>query len=75
MDERRIAFMKQMDVLGAVGGINVFNIGGAGASPWDPQIIKVNKKAWEKVGLKLRVIEGPHHSIRKQNKDLLQESK
>ena len=59
MDERRIAFMKQMDVLGAVGGINLPNMGGADAKPWEPQIIKANKEAWEKVGLKLRVIEGP----------------
>lgn len=59
MDERRIAFMKQMDVLGAVGGINMSILEGADARPWQPQIIKANKEAWEKVGLKLRVIEGP----------------
>ena len=59
MDERRIAFMKQMDVLGAVGGINpkMANLGEA--NPWDPKVITANKEAWQKAGLKLRVIEGP----------------
>jgi mannonate dehydratase len=59
MDERRIAFMKQLDVLGAVGGINPKLAGLPEAMPWDPKVIKANKEAWEKAGLKLRVIEGP----------------
>ncbi|MEO6456459.1 MAG: mannonate dehydratase, partial [Ginsengibacter sp.] len=59
MDERRIAFMKQMDVFGAVGGINVKLDGLADTMPWDPKAMTTNKEAWEKVGLKLNVIEGP----------------
>jgi mannonate dehydratase len=59
MDERRIAFMKQMDVFGAVGGVNPRLSGLTDAKPWDPQALKANKEAWEKVGLKLNVIEGP----------------
>lgn len=60
MDERRIAFMKQLDVLGAVGGINPkLNTTATDLNPWDPQALTANKEAWEKVGLKLNVIEGP----------------
>ena len=59
MDERRIAFMKQMDVFGAVGGINPKLNGLTDANPWDPKAMTTNKEAWEKVGLKLNVIEGP----------------
>lgn len=59
MDERRIAFMKQLEVFGAVGGINSSLGGLTGANPWDPAVITANKEAWEKVGLKLNVIEGP----------------
>lgn len=59
MDERRIAFMKQMAVFGAVGGINPKMVDMSDANPWDPKVITANKEAWEKVGLKLRVIEGP----------------
>ncbi len=60
MDERRIAFMKQLDVLGAVGGINPkLNTTLTDLNPWDPQALTANKEAWEKAGLKLNVIEGP----------------
>ena len=59
MDERRIAFMKQMDVFGAVGGINPRLNGLTDAMPWDPKAMKTNKEAWENAGLKLNVIEGP----------------
>lgn len=59
MDERRIAFMKQLDVLGAVGGINPKFAITPDLNPWDPEAIKANKEAWEKHGLKLNVIEGP----------------
>lgn len=59
MDERRIAFMKQMDVFGAVGGINPTLSGITDAKPWDPKALTANKEAWEKQGLKLNVIEGP----------------
>ena len=59
MDERRIAFMKQMDVFGAVDGINPKLNGLTDAMPWDPKAMTVNKEAWENAGLKLNVIEGP----------------
>ncbi len=59
MDERRMAFMKQLDVLGAVGGINPGLSNHKDAAPWDPKVISANKEAWEKAGLKLNVIEGP----------------
>ena len=59
MDERRIAFMKQLEVFGAVSGINT-TFGGAGdLKPWDPKVLAANKEAWEKAGLRLNVIEGP----------------
>jgi len=59
MDERRIAFMKQMDVFGAVGGINPALSGITDAKAWDPKALSANKEGWEKHGLKLNVIEGP----------------
>src|SRR5258708_7551367 len=59
MDERKIALTKQMDVLGAVGGVNTRILGPAGtnAIAWEYETIVAVKEAWEKVGLKLRVIE------------------
>jgi mannonate dehydratase len=60
MHEQKIALTKQMDVLGAVGGINPRVAGlGADAKPWEYDTILAVKQAWDKVGLKLRVIEGP----------------
>jgi mannonate dehydratase len=59
MDERRIAFMKQMDVFGAVGGINPKLSGLTDAQPWDAKALTANKEAWQQAGLKLNVIEGP----------------
>jgi mannonate dehydratase len=58
MDERKMALNRQMDVLGAVGGINTKLIGD-NAKPWDPNVIKANMEAWKKEGLQLKVIEGP----------------
>jgi mannonate dehydratase len=58
MEERKIALTKQLDVLGAVGGINA-KLAGPDAKPWDYNAIKATVDAWDKVGLKLRVIEGP----------------
>jgi len=58
MEERKIALTKQMNVFGAVGGINP-KLAGADAKPWDYEAIAANVAAWDKVGLKLRVIEGP----------------
>ncbi len=59
MDERRIAFMKQMDVFGAVGGINPKLSGLTDVEAWDPKALTANKEAWQQAGLKLNVIEGP----------------
>ena len=59
LDERRISFMKQMDVFGAVGGINPKIVAMGDKMPWDPKVITANKEAWENVGLHLNVIEGP----------------
>jgi mannonate dehydratase len=59
IEPRKVAFAKQMDVLGAVGGINPALSGLNGVNPWELAVIKGVKKAWEDVGLTLRVIEGP----------------
>lgn len=58
MEERKVALTKQMDVLGAVAGINP-KLMNADAKPWEFDAIKSNVDAWKKVGLTLRVIEGP----------------
>lgn len=59
MDKRRIELSKQMNVLGAVGGINPRSAGLSDVNSWDYAAIKAVKEAWEKEGLKLKVIEGP----------------
>jgi len=59
MQEQKIALAKQMDVLGAVGGINPKVAGLDNAKPWEYDTIVAVKAAWEKAGLKLKVIEGP----------------
>ena len=59
MDERRIAFMKQLEVFGAVGGINPKLSGLADAEAWHPKALTANKDAWQQAGLTLNVIEGP----------------
>ncbi|MDH3650458.1 MAG: mannonate dehydratase [Saprospiraceae bacterium] len=55
----KVALAKQMDVLGAVGGINPGMVGMRGEKNYDLQVIKAVKEAWEKQGLHLTVIEGP----------------
>ncbi len=55
----KVALAKQMDVLGAVGGINPVMVGMKSANAYDLEVIKAVKAAWEKEGLNLRVIEGP----------------
>ena len=55
MEEQRIAFAKQMNVLAAVTGVQR----NAEAKPWESRAIIANKEAWEKVGLKWNVVEGP----------------
>lgn len=59
MEEQKIALTKQMDVFGAVGGINPGMVGMKDVNPWELKAVRAVKEAWDKVGLKLRVIEGP----------------
>jgi mannonate dehydratase len=54
-DEQKIAFCRQMDVLGAVTGIDRI----PNTNPWDYDAILSTKQAYEKAGLKFRVVEGP----------------
>ena len=58
-EKRKIEFGKQLNVLGAVGGINPGMAGLNNLNPWDYEAVVAVKNAWEKVGLKLEVIEGP----------------
>lgn len=58
MDLHKIALAKQIDVLGAVCGINA-RLAGADAKPWEYNTIMANVDAWKKLGLNLNVIEGP----------------
>ncbi|WP_421827402.1 mannonate dehydratase [Larkinella sp.] len=59
MNEQKIALTKQMAVLGAVGGINPGMVGLKDVKPWESKAVLAVKEAWDKVGLQLRVIEGP----------------
>jgi mannonate dehydratase len=59
IEPRKVELSKQMDVLGAVGGINPAMVGMKGANAFDLNVIKAVKAAWEKEGLNLKVIEGP----------------
>src|ERR1700712_1699475 len=60
MQEQKMQLCKQMDVMGVVAGINTKMVGlGADAKPWDYNSIVAVRDAWDKQGLKLRVIEGP----------------
>jgi mannonate dehydratase len=59
MNEQKIALTKQLDVLGAVGGISPGMAGLKEVKPWELTAVKAVKEAWEKVGLSLKVIEGP----------------
>ena len=58
IEPRKVALARQMDVLGAVGGISPRMVGMEGNN-WEYDVIKAVKEAWEKEGLTLRVIEGP----------------
>lgn len=58
-EPRRIEFAKQMEVLGAVGGIDPKMVGMDNANNWESDVIKAVKESWEKEGLKLTVVEGP----------------
>lgn len=58
-DPQRIAFAKEMGVLGAVGGISPRMVNMEGANNWEYNVIKAVKEAWDKLGLRLTVVEGP----------------
>lgn len=58
-EKRKIEFGKQLNILGAVGGINPQRIGLQNINPWDFEAVSAVKNAWDKTGLKLEVIEGP----------------
>ena len=59
IEPQKVALARQMNVLGAVGGINPGMVNMDGFKNYNPAVIKAVKEAWEKEGLKLRVIEGP----------------
>ncbi|HAQ19081.1 MAG TPA: mannonate dehydratase [Prolixibacteraceae bacterium] len=58
-EKRKVEFGKQLNVLGAVGGINPQMVGLKNVNSWDMEAVSAVKKAWDKTGLKLEVIEGP----------------
>lgn len=58
-ERRKVQFGRQLNVLGAVGGIDPGRNGLPEAKPWDYEAVMAVKSAWEKEGLKLEVIEGP----------------
>ncbi len=58
-EARKVEFGRQLNVLGAVAGINPRMVGLQDAKPWDLETIMAVKAAWEKAGLKFEVVEGP----------------
>jgi mannonate dehydratase len=58
-EKRKVDFGKQLNVLGAVGGINPRMAGLNNVNAWDYEAVAGVKNSWDKVGLKLEVIEGP----------------
>ncbi len=58
-ESRKVEFGKQLNVMGAVAGINPGIAGIKNAKPWEYETIMAVKGAWEKAGLKLEVVEGP----------------
>lgn len=59
LNEKKIALAKQMDVLGAVGGVSAEMVKMGNANPWDYKTIVAVKEAWTNVGLNFNVVEGP----------------
>lgn len=55
VDSPRITLAKQMGVFGAVGGVR----GSTDVKPWEPKAILATKEAWDKVGMRWNVVEGP----------------
>jgi mannonate dehydratase len=58
-EKRKVQFGKQLNVLGAVGGIDPGMVGLPNAKPWEFEVVSAVKSAWAKTGLNLEVIEGP----------------
>ncbi|HEX8357770.1 MAG TPA: mannonate dehydratase, partial [Segetibacter sp.] len=59
MKEQKIALLKQMNVFGAVAGINTRMVSMEEAKPYDEKPVAAVKQAWGKVGLNFNVVEGP----------------
>jgi mannonate dehydratase len=58
-ERRKIEFGKQLNFLGAVGKISPLVTGSQKINPWEYEAVLAEKNAWDKVGLKLEVVEGP----------------
>ena len=58
IEPHKVELAKQMEVLGAVGGINTSMVKVQGEG-WEYDVIRAVQEAWKKEGLTLRVIEGP----------------
>ncbi len=58
-DERRVALAKQLNVFGAVAGVNPGVAGLKQAVAWEYKTVKAVKEAWAKLGLNFNVVEGP----------------
>src|SRR5512141_2741595 len=58
-EKRKVQFGRQLNVLGAVGGIDPSRVGLSNARPWDYEAVMAVKYAWAQTGLNLEVIEGP----------------
>jgi mannonate dehydratase len=58
-NQHKIALCRQMDVLGAVGGINPKMVGLNDAKAWEYEAVLAVKNAWDNEGLKMTVVEGP----------------
>lgn len=58
-NEQRVALAKQLNVFGAVAGVNPQVAGLKNAVPWEYETVKAVKGAWAKLGLNFNVVEGP----------------
>lgn len=58
-EARKVEFGKQLNVLGAVAGINPGMAGLKDAKPWEYETIMAVKAAWDRAGLRFEVVEGP----------------
>jgi mannonate dehydratase len=57
-NQHKIALCKQLDVMGAVAGINPKMVG-LDVRPWELGAVQAVRNAWDNEGLKMTVIEGP----------------